>query len=71
MLPFSSSDRVNMGKQHYGFGTECVGPSVLATHHTTPASFDILKLRIIRAERRLPPRIEVPFQGFELPIPHL
>src|ERR1019366_1461072 len=40
-------------------------------HHTTPASFDILKLRIIRAERRLPPRIEVPFQGFELPIPHL
>src|ERR1035437_667058 len=34
-------------------------------------SFGILKLRIIRAERGLPPRVEVLFQGFELPISHL
>src|ERR1035437_278424 len=34
-------------------------------------SLGILKLRIIRAERGLPPRVEVLFQGFELPISHL
>jgi len=35
-------------------------------HHTTPASFDILKLRIIRAERGLPPSVEVLLHGLEL-----